>query len=57
MSEKTKWNLQQWIDRRDIILFAGLILIGWGGWWIFPPMALMVPGAILTGIAIFGVRK
>ncbi len=44
------------IDRRDIVGIGGLCLIGTGLWWIFPPAALIVPGLILTGIAVFGVR-
>lgn len=43
-------------DRRDFVGLAGLVLIGAGLGWIFPPAGLIVPGAILTGVAIFGVK-
>ncbi len=44
------------MDRRDVWFFTGLILIGAGGWIIYPPMAFLVPGFILVGVAIFGVK-
>ncbi|WP_316214313.1 MULTISPECIES: hypothetical protein [unclassified Bradyrhizobium] len=44
------------IGYREIILFAGLGLISVGVAPIYPPAAWIVPGAILAGVAIFGVR-
>jgi hypothetical protein len=42
------------IDLRDIIGLSGIILIGVGFWWIFPPLGLILPGIILAGVAIIG---
>lgn len=47
---------KQWFDRRDFVGLAGLCLLAYGLWLIFPPLALIVPGAILTAVAIFGVK-
>lgn len=41
---------------REILLFAGSALIGYGLSFIYPPAAWAVPGVILAGVAIFGVR-
>jgi hypothetical protein len=43
-------------DRRDFVGLAGLVLVGAGAGWIFPPAGLIIPGAILTAVAIFGVK-
>ena len=57
MTEKnTSKGFESPIGYRESLLIAGLILIGWGLWWIFPPAALIVPGLILAGVAIFGVK-
>ncbi len=57
MSEAKKAGaVQGWFDRRDIVGLAGLVLIGVGAWWVFPPAGLIIPGAILAGVAIFGVK-
>lgn len=43
-------------DRRDIILLAGIVTLGMGLAFVWPPLGLIVPGAILVAIAVFGVR-
>ncbi len=43
-------------DARDLMLVAGLGLIGYGLWEVYPPASFVVPGAALAGVAIFGVR-
>ena len=45
-----------WIDRRDIIALLGLGLLGYGSWLVFAPAGFIVPGAILSAVAVFGVR-
>lgn len=44
------------IDFRDALLAAGLLALGVGFWFVWPPLAAIVPGFIVTGVAIFGVR-
>jgi hypothetical protein len=43
-------------DRRDLVGLAGVFLLGLGFAFVWPPLGLIVPGAILTAIAVFGVR-
>ena len=47
---------QPWFDRRDFVGLVGVGLIGYGAWLVFPPAGFIVPGAIMAGVAIFGVR-
>ena len=42
------------IEFREVLLFAGLVLLGFGLWPVSPPAALIAPGAVLVGVAIFG---
>lgn len=44
------------ISFREILLFGGCGLIWFGLSTVAPEAAVVVPGAILTGVAIFGVR-
>lgn len=44
------------IDPRDVMLAGGVGLLGSGAAQIYPPAGLIVAGAILTGVAILGVR-
>ena len=46
-----------WVDRRDFVLLIGLGLVGYGAWLVFPPAGFIVPGGILSGVAVFGVRN
>jgi hypothetical protein len=46
-----------WADVRDVIGLVGLALIGGGAWMVYPPAGLICPGAIMTAVAIFGVRS
>jgi hypothetical protein len=43
-------------DVRDVMLATGLALLSTGLWQISPPAALIVPGAIITAVAIFANR-
>lgn len=43
-------------DRRDAIGAAGVFLLGLGFAFVYPPLGAIVPGAVLTAIAVFGVR-
>lgn len=40
------------IDVRDVVLLAGLLLAAAGLYQVYVPLAFVVPGAILTYIAI-----
>jgi len=39
-------------DLHDILALLGLLLIGAGVWWVYPPAALILVGAILLGVAV-----
>lgn len=41
----------------DVLALIGTGLIGVGAWWIYPPAALMIVGAILLTLSIFGARR
>ncbi len=41
---------------RDLMLFGGLVLIGYGASLIFWPAGFILPGAVLAAVSIFGVR-
>jgi hypothetical protein len=41
---------------RELTLYAGLGLAGYGLYQIYPPCAFIMPGAALAYVAIFGVR-
>lgn len=41
---------------RDLMLFAGLAIAGYGLALIYWPAAFVIPGAILAAVAVFGVR-
>jgi hypothetical protein len=42
----------QSIDARDVIGLAGLALLAFGLWFVWPPLAAIIPGAVLTYVAI-----
>jgi hypothetical protein len=42
---------------RDLMLCAGLVLVAIGLWPLSHEAAIGLPGAVLTGVAIFGVRS
>jgi hypothetical protein len=44
------------LDTRDVMLGIGLGLLALGLWQIYPPAAAIAPGAVLVGVAIFGVK-
>jgi len=44
-------------DARDVLLFAGLGLVGYGLWPVYQPAALALPGVVLAYVAIFGTRS
>ena len=45
------------IDARDLMLAAGLGLIAFGAYQIYPPAAAIAPGAVLAAVAVFGTPK
>lgn len=44
-------------DKRDLTLVAGVFLLGLGAAFIYAPLGLVVPGAILVAVAVFGVKR
>lgn len=44
------------IDVQSILLIGGLALVAYGSSLIYWPAAFVVPGVVLTAVAIFGVR-
>ncbi|MCK1503103.1 hypothetical protein [Bradyrhizobium sp. 188] len=44
------------IDARDVMLASGLALLAGGLWQVWPPAALIVPGAIISAVAILAGR-
>jgi hypothetical protein len=44
------------VDGRDLMLWIGLGLLAYGLWPVWHPGAFIIPGAVLAGVAIFGVR-
>jgi hypothetical protein len=44
------------IDVQTALLAGGLALVSYGSSLIYWPAAFIVPGAVLTAVAIFGVR-
>lgn len=41
---------------REVLLFGGSVLLGYGAGMIYPPAMFVVPGVVLVGVAVFGVR-
>lgn len=48
--------IRKTFDVRDAMLASGLGLLGAGLWAVWPPAALIVPGAIISAVAIFANR-
>jgi hypothetical protein len=44
------------IGMRELTLYTGLGLTGYGLYQIYPPAAFIIPGAVIVYVAIFGVR-
>ncbi|EJN11837.1 hypothetical protein PMI42_04852 [Bradyrhizobium sp. YR681] len=48
--------LARTFDVRDVMLTIGLLLLAGGFYLVWPPAALIVPGAIVTAVAVFASR-
>lgn len=44
------------IGFREVLLFAGSALIGYGASFVYWPAAFLAPGVIIAAVAVFGVR-
>lgn len=42
------------VEVRDVVLGIGLVLVASGLWMVWAPAALIVPGAVLTFVAVRG---
>ena len=49
-------KLLQAVDTRDVLGIIGVGLLTYGSSLVWPPAAFLVPGIVLTYIAIFGTR-
>lgn len=45
------------MDRWDIMALVGLVLVGVGLWFVYWPLALIVPGVVLVIVGLFGARN
>lgn len=45
------------LDERDAVLGIGVLLLSGGCGWVYPPMGLIVPGVVLTYLALFHGRR
>ena len=45
------------MDRWDVVALVGLGLVGAGLWFVYWPLALIVPGAVLVVVGILGARN
>lgn len=43
-------------DLTDVLGVGGLGLMSTGLWLIYPPLALIIAGAVLTGLAVYRMR-
>jgi hypothetical protein len=44
------------MDRFDVMAVLGVALLTGGGYWVYPPLALFIPGAALIIAAVLGAR-
>lgn len=42
------------VDRWDILALVGLVMVGVGLWFVYWPLALIVPGVALIALAVIG---
>jgi len=42
-----------WIEGKDVFLFGGLALAGYGVWQIYPPSAMILIGGVFFAIGLF----
>lgn len=40
------------IDANDVVALVGLGLLGYGLWWVYWPLAFIVPGVLLLMVAM-----
>ncbi len=45
------------MDRWDVMALVGLGMVGVGLWFVYWPLALIVPGVVLLAVGIFGARN
>ena len=55
-SEKPSAVKPWWVDARDVLAILGVSLLGYGFWRVDPALGCIVPGSVLTYLALFGVR-
>ena len=46
-----------WLGVHDIVGLAGLGLLAYGLWWMWPPLAFIVPGAVLVLLSLLAAWK
>jgi hypothetical protein len=45
------------MDRWDVVALAGLVMVGVGLWFVYWPLALIVPGLVLAALGVLGARN
>lgn len=45
------------MDRWDGIALVGLVMVGVGLWFVYWPLALIVPGVALVGLGVVGAAR
>jgi TRAP-type C4-dicarboxylate transport system permease large subunit len=45
------------LDGRDVSFALGVLALGAGCGWIYPPAGLIAVGAVVTAVSVFGVRS
>ena len=57
MSDERPSTKAQELEPRDVLGLGGLVLLGLGFGFVWPPLGLIVPGGILVYLAIAGVKR
>lgn len=45
------------MDRWDVVALVGLVLVGVGLWFVYWPLALIAPGAVLVLVGVVGAMR
>jgi hypothetical protein len=53
-ARRKKWKMPNILpDIKDVLLFGGLGMVGYGVWHIYPPSAMILVGGILFTIGVY----
>jgi len=57
MDEPRSWRAALGSASRDVIGFAGVALISYGSWLVYPPAGFIVCGALLMAAVVLGAKR